>query len=151
LECNDGKSIHDQWEILQETKTFHELLYILKKTHNLDTTIDLHNEIGNEDVPKLSNIESASVEGIITIEEASKTLFKISPTNPQDRMFWKHTGHFVITSINHGYKSNCLSVTQRHGIITLLPKGDKPKHYLKNWRPITLLNSVLSSLFNFPD
>jgi hypothetical protein len=37
--------------------------------------------------------------------------------------FWKHIGHFVITSINHGYKSNnSLSVTQKHGIITLLPK-----------------------------
>jgi hypothetical protein len=24
----------------------------------------------------------------------------------------------------------------------LLPKGDQPKHYLKNWRPITLLNTV---------
>jgi hypothetical protein len=31
-----------------------------------------------------------------------------------------------------------LSITQRHGVTSLLPKGDKPKQFLKNWRPITL-------------
>ena len=35
-----------------------------------------------------------------------------------------------------------LSVTQRLGIITLIPKGDKDKTFLKNWRPITLLDSL---------
>ena len=34
------------------------------------------------------------------------------------------------------------SVTQRQGIITCLPKGDKPRQFLKNWRPITLLNVI---------
>lgn len=33
-----------------------------------------------------------------------------------------------------------MSITQRQGIITCIPKGDKPRQYLKNWRPITLLN-----------
>ena len=32
--------------------------------------------------------------------------------------------------------------TQRQGIITCLPKGDKARHLLKNWRPITLLNVI---------
>ena len=35
-----------------------------------------------------------------------------------------------------------MSITQRQGVITCLPKGDKPKQYLKNWRPITLLNVI---------
>ena len=34
----------------------------------------------------------------------------------------------------------CLSMTQRRGIITLIPKKHKPVNKLKNWRPINLLN-----------
>ena len=39
-------------------------------------------------------------------------------------------------SFSKGY----LSISQRRGLITLLPKKNKPWQYLKNWRPITLLN-----------
>ena len=35
-----------------------------------------------------------------------------------------------------------LSITQRQGIITCIPKGNKQKHFLKNWRPLTLLDTV---------
>ena len=31
-------------------------------------------------------------------------------------------------------------MTMRQGIITCIPKGDKDKPYLSNWRPISLLN-----------
>ena len=33
-----------------------------------------------------------------------------------------------------------LSVTQRRGIIKLIPKKDAEPFYIKNWRPLTLLN-----------
>lgn len=33
-----------------------------------------------------------------------------------------------------------LPISQKLGIISCLPKCDKPRQYLKNWRPITLLN-----------
>ena len=35
-----------------------------------------------------------------------------------------------------------MSVTQRQGVITCIPKDGKSKQFLKNWRPITLLNST---------
>ena len=56
------------------------------------------------------------------------------------KFFFKDLGEFLLRSINYAYESGELSVTQRLGIITLLPKGNKPKQFLKNWRPITLLN-----------
>ena len=49
-------------------------------------------------------------------------------------------GHFLIRSINYGFKIGKLSVTQRQGVITCIPKEGKEKRYLGNWRPITLLN-----------
>ena len=33
-----------------------------------------------------------------------------------------------------------MSNTQKEGILTCIPKGNKPRKFLKNWRPISLLN-----------
>ena len=58
------------------------------------------------------------------------------------KCFWKQLGDFVCRALNHAFISGNLSITQTQGIITCIPKGDKPKQYLKNWRPITLLNTI---------
>ena len=44
-------------------------------------------------------------------------------------------------SLNHAYDIGELSITQKEGILTCIPKDNKPKHLLKNWRPLTLLNT----------
>ena len=43
-------------------------------------------------------------------------------------------------ALNYGYEIGQLSVTQRRGIIKLLPKKDTVPYYIKNWWPISLLN-----------
>ena len=50
-------------------------------------------------------------------------------------------GTYVINSLNESYEVGELSITQKQGIITLLPKADKPRQFIKNWRPISLLNT----------
>ena len=42
--------------------------------------------------------------------------------------------------ISSRYQKGRLAITQRRGIISLIPKKDKALNELKNWRPITLLN-----------
>ncbi len=56
------------------------------------------------------------------------------------KFFWKDLGYFLIKSLNYGYSNGEVSVTQKEGIITCIPKGNKNKQLLKNWRPISLLN-----------
>ena len=48
----------------------------------------------------------------------------------------------MLRSLNHGYTIGELSITQKQGIITCIPKDNKPKIFLKNWRPLTLLDTV---------
>ena len=58
------------------------------------------------------------------------------------KFFWIDIGVFVLRSINYGYRTGSLTVTPKQGIITCLPKPNKCRYNLKNWRPIPLLNVV---------
>ena len=58
------------------------------------------------------------------------------------KTFWNKIGHFVVRAINYAFVNNTFSRNQKMGIITCIPKENKAKHFLKNWRPITLLNVV---------
>ena len=58
------------------------------------------------------------------------------------KVFWKDLGHFIVRSLNYGFTSGTMSVTQKQGIITCIPKDNKPRHFLKNLRPLTLLNVI---------
>jgi hypothetical protein len=47
----------------------------------------------------------------------------------------------VLESINYAETAGTLSIDQRRGVINLIPKKDKDPRLLKNWRPISLLNT----------
>ena len=52
------------------------------------------------------------------------------------KMFRTDIRVFVLRSLNYAYRTGNLSVTQKQGIITCLPKPNKNRHFVKNWRPI---------------
>ena len=56
------------------------------------------------------------------------------------KVFWEDVSTFLIDGLSLSFSKRYLSISQRRGLITLLPKKNKPRQYLKNWRPITLLN-----------
>ena len=146
IQDND-KIITEQSEILREIEKFYKNLYACRD--DTLTDVDLESILDMEDVKILDQETKNQLEGAITIDEALTAVKNMkndkSPgsdgfTAEFYKFFWKDIGHFLIRSINLGFQKGELSTTQKQGIISILPKGDKPREFLKNWRPISLLN-----------
>ena len=56
------------------------------------------------------------------------------------KTIWKELSSLLINVLNSAYDTGTLSITQRRGIIKLIPRKDSEPHFIKNWRPLSLLN-----------
>ena len=141
----DGLRITHFNDILSEIKTFYSRLY----SSNQNDGVQIDDFIGSVDMPRLSDVDKDSCDGLISNTEALNSL-KSMPKNKtpgNDGLsvefyikFWPLLGPFVINALNASYGKGELSNSQRQGVITLIEKQGKDKRYIKNWRPITLLN-----------
>ena len=149
MKKDDDSIVNKQEEVLKEVKIFYSNLYQKQESGpEIDTDID--NILKNlQEAPTLSNDEKAELEGEIKLDEISNVLKKMKNNKSPGsdgftveffKFFYNDLKVFIQRAINEGYRIGKLSATQRQGIITCLPKGDKPREFLKNWRPITLLN-----------
>ena len=134
---------------MTETCKYYETLYASKESVLND--IDLNDHIQDMTIPKLNEDEALKLEGLLTLNGAGKTLKNMKNNKSPGtsgfsadfyKVFWKQLGTFVLRAINAGFHNGELSITQQHGLIVCIPKENKSKNYLKNWRPITLLNTV---------
>ena len=134
-------------DVLNCQKRFYENLY-----NDINIIDDTHiSDILGENETKLSEQEAENLEGEITLTELAQALKNMKNDKSPEldgftaeffKFFWIDIGVFVLRSLNMGYRTGNLSVTQKQGIITCLPKPNKNRHFLKNWRPISLLNVV---------
>ncbi len=154
--CVGDNHITNPQDILQEQKSFYNRLYTSKQNITNPRLYDTF--LSAKHITPLKDSENLKCEGMITLEEVILAIknMKNNKTPGNDgfpiefyKIFWKDIGHFLLKSLNEAFHKGELSITQKQGIIQCIPKGDKPRQYLKNWRPITLLNTdykILSSV-----
>ena len=145
LKINDTDFVTTDRDILCECTTFYKNLYTSKKSDSLQST--LFSELSSA---SLTNEEQTLCEGPLTQTECLEALKKMESDKtpgtdglPAEfyKVFWKDISSFLISALNYAFDSGCLSVTQRRGVIKLIPKKDEELYFIKNWRPITLLNT----------
>lgn len=141
----DGTETINPQEILSLQKGFYQNLYSERNTKSLD---EKKKYIESIQTPSLNEEEMISVEGMITIEELTKSMksFKEGKSPGNDgitmefyKKFWGPIGKHLLETLNYGYIHGELTVSQRQAVITLLDKG-KDRLLLKNWRPLSMLN-----------
>ena len=58
------------------------------------------------------------------------------------KAFWNKLRYLILGMINEIVEQNTLPGWLKEGILSLIPKGDKDRYQLKNWRPLMLLNCL---------
>ena len=155
LVTEQDRILSGQEEILREVKNYFSNLYDNKDVNYEEKELD--NLLSEIDIPKLDYDMRERLETPLTIDELSKALKSMkndkSPgpdgyTSEFFKFFWKDLKYYLLRSYNEGIRKGELSITQTQGIISIIPKGNKTRELLKNWRPISLLNityKILSS------
>lgn len=141
IQRNDGSVVFKQDEIMNEVVNFYKNLYSHK---------DIVKDIPNNLLCKqLTDNQMNGIAGKITIIELTTSLKNMkngkSPgpdgfTVEFYKCFWNDLSIFLLRSTNAAFEAGSMIKHRKVGNIILLPKGNKPRQFLRNWRPISLLN-----------
>ena len=148
IKDNNGNLILDQTSILNEIHDFYCNLY-----SNQDGDQTLHDVardtfFNSLDIPKLNDDEKNALEEPLSKPELFDVIrsIKTNKTPGYDGLpiefyivFWPDVCDMLIDSYNFSLQNGLMSLSQRNGVITLIPKKDKDPLCIKNYRPITLL------------
>ena len=145
---NNKKIINDPKKILKEQALFYRDLFSTKNTNIKDNTRYMHLL---DNLPSISNTSKLSLEQEISLEELEE-IIKTSKNNKAPgpdgfsneffKVFIDELKHWILKLYKESIHLKRLPDTILEGIITCIPKTGKERNSLKNWRPLTMLNSV---------
>ena len=102
-----------------------------------------------ENQKRLSQEEQSLCEGPLRRKECLEALKSMaSEKTPRSdglpcefyKVFWNDLAETLLNALNYSFETGKLSISQRRGIVRLVPKKDAELTLIKNWRPLTLLN-----------
>ena len=148
LKRNENDYATTDKENLHVCETFYKALYASKlESEHLPSLTDV---FFSDNYTVLSCDESEVIgEDILSKVECLKALKEMksrkSPSTdglPVEfyEHFWNVISEPLLAALNYGFTTGNLSITQRRGIIKLIPKRSEELFYVRNWRPLTLLN-----------
>ena len=143
--------VYDNVNILKEAHRFYSGLY--SKGHCCPPFPEM------DEVPVISEDDFFVLSDPISLEELYASLKSMKKTSAPgiDGLtvkfylhFWDMVKDLLLDAFNYSYKTGSLPVSQRRGLIKLLPKKFKNLLLIDSWRPISLLNvdyKILTKLF----
>ena len=144
----EGKEITSSKEIQTMQKDFYQDLYSSKNTIPLDNS-KYSNLLAN--LPKISEHKKVELDQPYLIDELisaikSSKLNKAPGPDGYSNEFFKYflqeLNIWLFRYFNEALSNDEFSKNSLAGIITCIPKQGKLRNDLKNWRPLTLLNTV---------
>ena len=152
LKRNDGTGLNSQRDILKEEESFYRNLYssnisALSKEELEEANLFFCSQFTDK---LLSEDEKKPCEGEVTEKECLNNLKAMpngkSPgTDGFPTEFYKVFGidlkNILLSCYSFAFRTGQLSTSQRRGIISLIPKKDSIPFFLKNWHPISPLNT----------
>ena len=137
-----GEELVAPTAILQEQREFYQKLYEEDK----DVKFSLNNTTQVR-VPETIRKEQDKQLDMTDFEQAIKGM-KNKKTPGEDglpvdfyKVFWNRIKPLFLEMAKEGFEKGTLHSTARQGILNLIPKANKDTRYVKNLRPITLLNT----------
>ena len=154
VKLENGELTSDPVQVNKGIEDFSRNMYTSKITANNSDYISEHNQnlddfIKGPSIPQLNVEEQESLEKDLIFEELKNALTSFADNKSPGEdgfskefyetffdLLWKD----LLNSYNEAFYKGSLSVSQKRGTITLIPKGNVDLDDLKNWRPISLLN-----------
>ena len=136
----------NQTAILENIKSYYSSLC---KRHSNKSESDCFSYLTNLNLPKLSEDQQNLCEGKLTRRECWEALLLMgsnkSPGNDGLSKefyicFFDEIITYLLDALNLAFDQGQLSNSQSQTIVNLIERKGKDKRYLKNWRPISLIN-----------
>lgn len=144
-----GDIVEDPKDILEEQRIFFKNLYC-KQDEGADLQSLEQLNLAEDLIPKINDMDKRRLEQPFSIEEFKRALQELNKgrcpgsdgLTPEFYIkFWDVLSPQLCESLLFSLQEGKMSMEQRRGVISLIPKKDTDRRFLTNWRPVTLLNT----------